>query len=246
MDFLLETTEDIERLDDSAVEERLHYVVEALGLLRKELGDEKALLGFAGSPWTLACFMLEGGSSKDYSKAKQLFYSEPEVFNRFCEKLTRAITRFLRMQIEAGVDAVQIFDSLGGMLADNVFEAASGRWIKDVITGLEGKVPVIVFAKGVHDCWDCLAGTGAQILGVDWTMRLSKVHSSLPEGVGVQGNLDPSLLFTNRDVIAVETSRILEEMRGAKGHIFNLGHGVMPGAKLETIESLVKTVTEFK
>jgi uroporphyrinogen decarboxylase len=140
------------------------------------------------------------------------------------------------------VEAVQIFDSNGDILADSAFEEASGRWIRQIITDLEGKVPVILFSKGVAGRLDSLVSTGADILSVDWSHSLASVRRQLPANVGVQGNLDPFLLTTTPELVADETKRILTEMQGYDGHIFNLGHGVPPNAKLECIQSLVDTV----
>ena len=162
------------------------------------------------------------------------------------EKLTAAVTRLLQMQIVAGVDAVQLFDSLGGLLSEGAFAAASGHWIKKIVTALNGAVPVIVFAKDVHGNWDTLVDTGANVLGLDCNVRLAGMRTQLPANVGVQGNLDPFLLLTQPGVVAAETKRILTEMRGSRGHIFNLGHGVPPEAKLESIAALVETVRNFK
>jgi uroporphyrinogen decarboxylase len=246
MEFILRSAEDIERLDASAVTERLQYVAKALPLIKSQLGDRTALLGFGGSPWTLANFMMEGGSAKEYTKAKALFYSDPELYRRLFEKLTQAVAEFLHLQIDAGVDVVQIFDSLGGVLPANAYEAASASWIREIIARLKGKVPVIVFAKGVHGNWNALLRTGAQALSVDWTLSLADVRARLPENIAVQGNLDPFLLTTTPDLVAQETQSILESMRGQRGHIFNLGHGVPPNAKLECIESLVATLQSFR
>lgn len=246
MEFTLRSSADIERLDTSAVVERLQYVAQALPLIKRALGGRTALLGFAGSPWTLANFMLEGGSAKEFTKAKELFYAEPKLFARLIEKLTVGVTEFLQLQIDAGVDAIQIFDSLGGVLAGNAFEAASGRWIREIIAALERQVPVLAFSKGTHGNWDVLARTGAQGLSADWTVRLAEVAERLPASVALQGNLDPMLLTTSPEVVAAEARCILEEMRGRPGHIFNLGHGVTPAAKLECIESLVATVRSFR
>jgi len=245
MDFLLKSAVDVERLELAALPERLDYVPRALRLTKSALGD-KALIGFAGSPWTLANFMLEGGGVKEYSKAKALFYSERGLFDRLLEKLSQAVSNFLHLQIDAGADAVQIFDSLGGVLSDIDFEAASARWMKQIVISLQNRVPVIVFSKGTHGNWKELVDTGAQVLGVDWTVNLAEVRSGLPENVGVQGNLDPFLLTTTPEKVVQETRRILREMNGQAGHIFNLGHGVPPTAKLENIESLVNTVRDFK
>lgn len=242
MKFLLESAADVERLEVGRVNERLRYVAQALPLIKKDLGGRTALIGFAGSPWTLANFMVEGGGVKEYTKAKALYYADPKLFGRLMEKLTEAVTGFLQLQIDAGVDAVQIFDSLGGVLSDGNYGPASAVWIKQIVAGLKGQVPVIVFGKGVHGNWSDLVDTGAQILGVDWNMRLADVRDRLPGNVGVQGNLDPYLLCTTPEAVAAETTRILREMRGRNGHIFNLGHGVPPAAKLENIASLVDTV----
>ena len=246
MDFLLRSAADIDRLETNAVTERLQYVSEALKLIKPALAGRTALIGFAGSPWTLAKFMVEGGGVKDYSRAKALFYSDSKLFSRLLEKLAAAVTDFLQLQIDAGAEAVQIFDSLGGLLSENAFAAASGNWIKRIVAGLKGRVPVIVFSKGTHGNWNTLADTGAQIVGVDWNVRLAEVRAQLPANVGVQGNLDPFLLEATPEIVGVETKRILQEMRGARGHIFNLGHGVPPKARLENIEALVNTVRSFK
>jgi uroporphyrinogen decarboxylase len=147
------------------------------------------------------------------------------------------------MQIAAGADAVQIFDSLGGLLSPEDFPQASAHWMTEIISALGGTVPVIVFSKDYHD-WNMLKATGADVLGVGSSVRLSDVRKALPPSVGIQGNLEPSLLTTTPDRVVPETQRILEEMRGRPGHIFNLGHGVPPDAKLENIEALVKTVRQ--
>ena len=233
-------------LDPTAVASRLQYIAKALPLIRAELGERTAMLGFAGAPWTLANFMLEGGSAREFTKAKGLFYSDQKLFGLLFEKLTLAVTASLQLQIDAGVDAVQIFDSLGGNLANNIYEEASAKWIRQIISNLKGKVPVIVFGRGVHGSWDSLLRTGAQVLSVDWTLALGEVRGRLPENVAVQGNLDPVVLTTTPAIAAAEAKMILESMRGTNGHIFNLGHGVPPNAKLECIVSLVTTVQNFK
>jgi uroporphyrinogen decarboxylase len=246
MDFVLNSAADIERLEESAVTERLQYVARALAPLRRELGERAALLGFAGSPWTLANFMLEGAGVKQHTRAKALFYSEPELFERLLGKLTRAVTDFLQLQIDAGVDAVQIFDSLGGVLSAGAYGCASARWMRQVIASLRGRAPVIVFAKGTHGNWDDLVDTGARVLGLDWTVSLAGVGAQLPPKVALQGNLDPLLLCALPEAMAVETVLILHAIRDRPGHIFNLGHGVPPGAKLENIERLVCLVRNYR
>ena len=245
MAFLVRSAEDIRRLDHRRVVDRLQYVAKALALIKPALNGRAALLGFAGSPWTLAGFMIEGSSGIGGALAKELYYSEPLLFGELMEKLTLAVADYLQMQIDAGADAIQIFDSSGGQLADNAFEAASAQWIRQIITTLGGQVPVILFSKGTHGQWDSLGGTGANVLSVDWTQSLAKIRAALPANIGVQGNLDPALLSTTPEIVAREATRILREMAGMSGHIFNLGHGVPPLAKLECIEALAETVRNF-
>jgi uroporphyrinogen decarboxylase len=242
MEFLLKSAADIDRLDVEAVTERLQYVARALPMIKTALGGRTALIGFAGSPWTLANFMLEGGGVKEYTQAKALFHSDPKLFGRLLDKLTRAVSAFLHLQIDAGADAVQVFDSLGGILSEGDFLPASGTWMQQILASLKGRAPVIVFSKGTHGSWDDLGRLGAQVLGVDWNANLAEVAARLPKTVGVQGNLDPFLLTTTPEIVARETGRILRAMKARPGHIFNLGHGVPPAAKLECIQNLLDTV----
>lgn len=246
MDFLIKTQSDIDRLDVSAVCDRLRYTSDTLSRVRNELGTQTALIGFTGSPWTLANYMLEGGGAREFLKAKEWYYSQPKLFDALMNKLTQGAIRFLGLQIEAGVDAVQVFDSLGGLLANGSFEAASGQWIKQIVAGLKKRVPVIVFSRGTHGSWDVLAKTGADVLGVDWNVNLGEVSEQIPSRIAVQGNLDPFVLTTTPQVVRQETRRILREMRHRPGHIFNLGHGVPPSARIENIEALVAAVRSFK
>ena len=246
MEFNLRGAADVDRLATDAVPERLHYVPEALSLIKKDLGDRTALLGFAGSPWTLANFMLEGGSAKQHTKGYELFLTDRPLFDSLCEKLTQAVMIYLTMQIDAGADAVQIFDSHGEFAPAKDFDALSGSWIRRIIAGLGGRVPVIVFSKGANSSGTELVATGADVLGFDWNVPLAEWRNRLPARVGIQGNLNPSLLVDSTpEAIALETTHLLTQMRGRDGYIFNLGHGVPPAAKLECIESLVATVRSF-
>jgi uroporphyrinogen decarboxylase len=269
MEFAVRSRADVDRLSVAHVCERLHYVEQALRLLRRELGDQTALIGFSGSPWTLATFMMEGGSAKESTRALELSRSDPRTFHALMEKLTAAVTDYLRMQVRCGVDALQIFDSHGGILPPAEFNEASGRWMKEVISGVKNPnavrsnnergqaserpsdhrhpaVPVIVFSLGTHGNWPDLIGTGAEVLGVDWQSSLTAVRRVVPEGIGLQGNLPPALLSdATPEAMAGETRRVLEEMRGRPGHIFNLGHGTPPTTKLENMAALVETVKGF-
>lgn len=251
MDFVVKSKADIGKLSVEHVCERLQYVDQALRMLRRELGDQTALIGFTGSPWTLATFMMEGASVPKYSRALALFREDPQTFFALLEKLTAAVTAYLKMQAAAGVDALQIFDSHGGHLAPTEFQEASGRWMRDIISALTPdpshlKPPVIVFSLGTHGNWPDLAATGANVIGIDWQTSLAEARKNIPEGIGLQGNLAPALLSdaTPAEVVR-ETRAVLEAMRGRAGHIFNLGHGLTPTAKLENITALVETVKTF-
>jgi uroporphyrinogen decarboxylase len=250
MDFAVRSKADVERLSVEGVTERLSYVDKALRLLRKELGDKTALIGFSGSPWTLATFMMQGGSSEKYTRALALFHEDRATYDALAEKLTDAVTAYLQMQIDAGVDALRVFDSHGGHLSPTEFPEASSRWMRRIIAGLkspDSDTPVIVFSLGTHGNWDDLLATGANVLGIDWRFPMCDARRLLPASVALQGNLAPSLLSDAApEVVARGTRAVLEAMRGRNGHIFNLGHGLTPGAKLENIAALVETVQNFK
>jgi uroporphyrinogen decarboxylase len=246
MDFELKTRADVERLDPSRVMDHIGYTPDAIRLVRKELGDERAIIGFAGSPWTLASFMVEGGSSRENLRSRALLHDEPQLFHALLEKITEATITYLKAQIEAGADVIQLFDSQGGTLPPESFRAISGRWMQRIIEALPEDMPVIVFARNVHHNWDQVVETGAHVLGIDWSIRLSDVCRLIPETVGVQGNLDPALLTARPETAAAEARRLLEEMRGRSGFIFNLGHGVPPEADLESIRAVAETVQNFK
>ncbi|MBW7896707.1 MAG: uroporphyrinogen decarboxylase [Opitutaceae bacterium] len=247
MDYRLENRAQIDALNPAdAVPEKLAYVAAALRLLKAELGDTKALLGFGGSPWTLATYMLEGGSSDDYARSKELFYTDRAAFDALLEKITAALIVYFKMQIEAGADAIQIFDSWGGIIAGQDYEAASLQWIRRIVAALPADFPVILYAKGTAPHQTDQAFTGIKVLSVDWTCDLAVVRHNLPANVAVQGNLDPVLLNTTPEIVRRETMRLLESMRGTAGHIFNLGHGIMPTAKIECMQALVDTVTGWR
>lgn len=267
MDFAVRSRADIEKLSAEQVCERLGYVDKALRLLRQELGDRTALIGFSGSPWTLATFMMEGGSAKPYTRARALFRTDRKYYNLLAGKLTAAIIAYLKMQVAAGVDVLQIFDSHGGQLPAHEFQAASGRWMQEIVAAIgvrsSGSArsptehqrarselrapPVIVFSLGTRGNWADLVATGANVIGVDWPTPLAEARKHIPDGVALQGNLAPALLSdATPEVVVRETRAVLEAMRGRPGHIFNLGHGLTPTAKLVNIAAMVETVRRFK
>jgi uroporphyrinogen decarboxylase len=250
MEYRLETRTQVDALAPAgAVPERLTYVADALALLKRELAGSKALLGFGGSPWTLATYMVEGGGSENFSRVKGLFYSERATFDALLEKLTASLIAYFQMQIRAGADAIQIFDSWGGVVAGPDYEAASLQWIRRIAAALPPGFPLILYAKGAAAHHAAQAATGIRVLSLDWTVDLAAIARSLRAGganVALQGNLDPVLLNTDPAVVRRETVRLLESMRGIPGHIFNLGHGILPQAHIACVEALAESVVNWK
>lgn len=242
MDFAVHTRSDIDRLTINSVTERLDYVRAALEILRGELSDQRALLGFAGSPWTLATYMVEGGSSNDYKVVLDMYHNNRDDFKVLMTKITDALIEYYKMQIKAGVDAVQIFDSWGGILKGDDYIDGSLKWMSRIIEAISDDIPVILFAKGCAGHMSQLCQTGAQIIGLDWTVDIGETSKEIPDHIAIQGNLDPMILNGSPDVTRRETQRILDSMRGRPGHIFNLGHGIDKDAKLENVEALLETV----
>jgi uroporphyrinogen decarboxylase len=247
MEHRLENRSMIEALaPESAVPERLSYVAGALALLKRELAGSRALLGFGGSPWTLATYMVEGGSSEDFARVKTLFYEDRATFDLLLSKLTASLIAYFKMQIGAGADAIQIFDSWGGVIAGGDYEAASLKWIRAIVAAMPEGFPIIIYGKGTGPHLIDQAFTGARVLSIDGSNDLASVRRSLPENVAVQGNLDPVIMNTTPEIVRNETRRILESVRGSPGHIFNLGHGILPQAKIACVEALVDAVTTWK
>ncbi len=246
MDFRLESESQINALDNSDIPSKLGYVADALKLISAELDNQKMLLGFGGSPWTLATYMVEGGSSKNFDRIKALFYSEPKLFEALMEKITAALIDYFHMQAAAGANAIQIFDSWGGIIAGHDYEAASLKWIRRIIEAVGQNVPVILYAKGTVPQLARQAAAKPRAIAVDWTIPIEEAASQIPKNVAIQGNLDPVLLDTQPEIVKLEATRILNAMAQRPGHVFNLGHGIMPTARIENMEALVETVTTFK
>jgi uroporphyrinogen decarboxylase len=242
MAFKVASVEQINALNPCGVRERLAYVGDAIRLVRRELDGKTALLGFAGSPWTLAAYMVDGGHQEDFAGIRSLFYSDRAAFNALMEKLTAALCEYLNMQVEAGADAVQIFDSWGSVCPGADYPEMSLHWIKRIIAALPANFPVILFAKGMAHHMEALAATGAAALSLDWTVDLGAAAHNAPPGIALQGNLDPILLNGEPEVVRRETRRILQSVNGFHGHIFNLGHGILPSARIDSVEALIESV----
>ena len=233
-------TENLQVLDPTV---HLRYVLDAIALTRKGLNGRVPLIGFSGSPWTLLAYMVEGKGSKTFSNVKKMIYSNPKLAHNLLDKISDAVSDYLAAQMEAGVDAVQIFDTWGGILSKGDFETFSLPYIEKVISPFrDGKIPVIVFTKGVHFSFEELSRCGADGLGLDWSVDIGSVRKITGDGVSLQGNLDPTVLYAGAEKIKQEAENILKSFGAGSGHIFNLGHGMLPDMVPENLKILVDFV----
>lgn len=243
------TPEDVRKLvsDPDIIVENLSYVFEALTLTRRELSPEKGLIGFAGAPWTLAAYMIEGKGSKNFQQTRRFAFRYPEAFQELLEKLGRAIAIYLKHQVEAGAQLVQIFDSWAGFLNPQDFHRYCFLPVRKIIADFRkiADAPVIYFPKGANGSLTILPESGANIISVDWTVNLADVRRWTDDRIILQGNMDPLYLFSDPQTIRREVARILEEMKGAPGHIFNLGHGVLPETPVENVEAFFQAIYEL-
>ena len=240
----------IEALEVIKPHKDLSYVIDAVTTIRTELNGRVPLIGFSGSPWTLATYMVEGGASKDYRRTKQMMYKQPEVFHQLLTKLADSVIAYLNAQIEAGAQAVQIFDSWGGALSYAAYKEFSLAYMQRIVKGLirqrEGrKVPVILFTKGGGQWLDLMANTGADALGLDWTTDIAQARALVGGKVALQGNMDPSILYASAARIRQEVATILARYGNGTGHVFNLGHGITPEVDPENAAVFINAVHEF-
>ncbi|HLU80236.1 MAG TPA: uroporphyrinogen decarboxylase [Burkholderiaceae bacterium] len=231
---------------------RLQYVFDAVTLIRQELGGRVPLIGFAGSPWTIACYMVEGQGSSDYRLIKSLVYSRPDLAHRLLQVNADATIQYLNAQIEAGAQAVMIFDSWGGVLANGVFQEFSLAYTRKVIEGLKRehdgqKVPVIAFTKGGALWAEEIAASGCDAMGLDWTASLGQVRARVNDSVALQGNLDPNVLFAPEAEIRAQARKVIDDFGpvGKGGHVFNLGHGISRFTPPEAVLALVDEVHTY-
>lgn len=229
---------------------RLQYVFDAVMSIRRALNGRVPLIGFSGSPFTLACYMVEGGSSKEFRTIKTMMYSRPDLLHKILDVNAQAVTAYLNAQIDAGAQAVQIFDTWGGVLSDAAFEEFSLRYMKQIVSGLkresEGRrVPVILFAKGGGLWLEKMTDAGADALGLDWTCNIGEARRRVGGKVALQGNFDPFALFGTPEAIRAEAGRILAGYGSGSGHVFNLGHGISQFANPEHAKILVDAVHEL-
>ncbi len=240
----LRTAADIDVLPLPDPDGELRYVTDAVRLVKRELAGRVPLIGFAGSPWTLATYMVEGQSSREFTRIKGLIYNDPAAAHRLLNKLARATTDYLCAQIEAGVDLVMLFDTWGGALSHAAFHRFSLPYMQAILADLPNGVPTIVFTKGGGSWLESIAASGCSALGLDWTVDIGAVRGRLGDNITLQGNLDPAVMLTNPDIIVQESRRIVDAMGAGGRHIFNLGHGITPDVPPEHVGVLVDTVHE--
>lgn len=244
----------VEMLTVPNSEEALSYVMEAVSLIRKELNNRVPLIGFSGSPWTLATYMVEGKSTKEFKLIKGLMYSQPETLHLLLTKLAAAVTDYLNAQIRHGAQAVQIFDTWGGVLTPESYREFSLSYMTSIVEGLihqhEGReIPVILFTKNSGQWLEVMAKAGASALGLDWTTNIGNARRRVGDRVALQGNMDPCLLYSPPGRIKEEVSKILHDFsnagKAATGHVFNLGHGIHPEVNPDHVNVMVDAVHEL-
>jgi uroporphyrinogen decarboxylase len=239
----IEGRADIDRLVEPDPHDRLRYVMDALSLSRKELNGRVPLIGFSGSPWTLACYMIEGAGSKSWSRALAMAKDAPVEMHRLLARLSRTVSSYLAAQIEAGAQVLQIFDTWGGILPPAAFEEFSLRYIREIVGALPaGRAPVIVFCKDCGHAIEQIAGTGCQAVGLDAAVDIGEARAAVGATVALQGNLDPSVLRSEPGAIREAAGRILASYGSGSGHVFNLGHGITPDVPVDHVRELVNFV----
>jgi uroporphyrinogen decarboxylase len=241
----------IEKLGVPDPEASLRYVTDAVRLIRRELNDRVPLIGFAGSPWTLACYMVEGEGSRDFARVKALALDDPATMHKLLDVNARAVAAYLAAQASAGAQALMVFDTWGGLLSPAMFEEFSARYLSQIAALLREAqhardVPLILFSKGAHAHLETLADSGCAALGVDWTISIGEARRRVGDRVALQGNLDPATLLAAPEVIRREARRVLDDFGPHPGHIFNLGHGITPEVDPENVRVLVEAVHESR
>ena len=241
---------DVQNLPIPDPEGELQYVMNAVRTIRKELDGRVPLIGFSGSPWTLATYMVEGGGTKEFGKVKGMMFSEPALMHQLLDKLAQSVTSYLNGQIAAGAQAVMIFDTWGGVLTPRDYQEFSLKYMQQIVDGLtrenEGrKVPVILYTKGGGQWLDKMAATGTDCLGVDWTIDLADARKATGDKIALQGNMDPCILYSNPERIREEVKSVLASYGKGEGHVFNLGHGIHPTIDPDNVTAFIDAVHEF-
>lgn len=247
---VIRSAADVDSLPDVNIAAELSYVTDAVKVIRRELDGSVPLIGFSGSPWTLATYMIEGSGSKDFRIAKQFMYDQPGAMHQLLQRLADAVTDYLNAQIEAGAQAVQIFDTWGGILTPGAYAEFSLAYMEQIVKGLikerEGRhVPVILFTKNGGLWLEKIAQTGCHGVGLDWTIGIGEARQRIGNQAALQGNMDPTLLYASPATIRKEVGSILSDFGNGSGHVFNLGHGITPGVDPEHVAAFVEAVHEL-
>ena len=241
----IKSKSDLNKLKDPDPSKDLKFVLDAIALTKKELKGRVPVIGFAGAPWTILTYMVEGQGSKSFSKVKKLIYGNPKLAHDILDKITSATAAYLSAQLQAGANLVQIFDTWAGILSPRDYQVFALRYVYQLINEIKRKdEPVIYFPKGVHYLFHELKECGADAISVDWTLELEKVRRKIGDKVAIQGNLDPTVLYSEPPFIKREARKVLESFGKGNGHIFNLGHGILPDIDPENVKALVNYVKE--
>lgn len=246
----LKTLADINALQVPDPMTKLRYVCDAIALCKHELKNKVPLIGFSGSPWTLACYMLEGEGSREFRQIKTFLYKEPQVLHRLLTTLTESITLYLNAQIASGAQAIMIFDTWGGLLTPAAYQSFSLDYMTQIISSLtreyqQQKIPIVLFTKGGGLGLEKIAASGCDVVGLDWTVDLAAARQRVGDKVALQGNMDPSVLFGSKLRIREEVETILRSYGSGAGHVFNLGHGISQFTDPEKVRVLVEAVHEL-
>lgn len=241
----VQTMSQVKQLPNMGLNDKLQYVFDAIALTKQELDESCPLIGFAGSPWTLACYMIEGCGSKTFATTRALMYREPHTLYALCEKLTQGIIHYLLAQVEAGADVLMLFDSWGGLLTPNGYRLFSLEYMQQIIEAVHQQypnIPIILFTKGGGLWVSQMIHSGAQAIGIDWTLNLAQARELIPETIAIQGNLDPAVLYGAPETIIQLARENLQVMANRPGFIFNLGHGLYPDIPVEHVQTLIEAV----
>jgi len=237
----IKTQNDLKRICVPDVHEKLHYVFDAIKLIKQELNDRVPLIGFAGAPWTILCYMVQGKGSKTFDEAKAFCYMQPELAHQLLQMITNTTIAYLKAQVKAGADVIQIFDSWGGLLSKNDFENISLKYIKQIVAALKNETQIIIFAKGAWQSLESMAATGAHGLGIDWCIEPEIARKFAGSKIILQGNFDPAKLLSSIPVVKKEVKQMLQSF-GKEKHIANLGHGILPNVPVDHAKAFVEAV----
>ncbi|MFT3979033.1 MAG: uroporphyrinogen decarboxylase [Ferruginibacter sp.] len=241
----IQVEKDFDRIVVPDVQDRLHYVFDAIRLIKKELNGRVPLIGFAGAPWTLLCYMVQGKGSKTFDEAKAFCYTQPELAHRLLQMITDTTIHYLKEQIKAGADTVQLFDSWGGLLSPQDFEEFSLQYIRQIVASVKEEAPIIVFAKGAWFALEEMAATGAAGLGIDWCITAANARKFAGSHITLQGNFDPARLLSPIPVIQKEVKAMIDAF-GAQRYIANLGHGIIPNIPVDHAKAFVEAVKSYQ